>query len=167
MCTIFTVRTTSCGKVMFSQARVKNSVRGRGGCVGGRGHMWWGRACVAGEFPTATDSTHHTGMHSCSLYFEFQDTCTFEIEWLSILSTCVYYIFFLHFCAIRIPHHCSALKILMHLTRWHCPGLVCRSWLLEQADMNIPNHAFLQILDIHSSCRSTRRKVRCMKASIL
>ena len=74
---------------------------------------------------------------------------------------------FLYFCEIRIPHHCSALKILMHLMRWHCPGLVCISWLSEQADMNIPNHAFSQILDIHSSCRSTRRKVRYTKASIL
>ena len=65
---------------MFTQARVKNSVRGRGGCVGGGGICGGGRACVAGEMATATDSTHHTGMHSCSLYFEFQDTCTFEIE---------------------------------------------------------------------------------------
>ena len=53
---------------------------GEGGAWGGRGICGGGRACVAGEMATATDSTHHTGMHSCSLYFEFQDTCTFEIE---------------------------------------------------------------------------------------
>ena len=40
---------------MFSQACVKNSVRG-----GGRGHV------RAGETATAADGTHPTGMNSCS-----------------------------------------------------------------------------------------------------
>ena len=36
---IITVRNSSCGKVMFSQACVKNSVH-RGACMAG-GHAWW------------------------------------------------------------------------------------------------------------------------------
>ena len=54
---IFTVRDSSCGKVMFSQACVKNSVhRGGGG--------------VAGETATAADGTHPIGMHSCCELFK-------------------------------------------------------------------------------------------------
>ena len=67
-----TVRNSSCGKVMFSQACVKNSVHreggmhGRGMCGRGHvwfgGHVWWGamhgswggmcgkRACMAGGY---------------------------------------------------------------------------------------------------------------------
>ena len=46
------------------------SVHGGGGmhgrvCVCGRGHAWWG-ACKAGETATAADSTHPTGIHSCT-----------------------------------------------------------------------------------------------------
>ena len=54
---LITVRNSSCGKVMFSQACVKNSVHrgrvhGKGECawqgdMHSRGHAWWG-ACVAG-----------------------------------------------------------------------------------------------------------------------
>ena len=44
----FTVRKRSCGKVMFSQACVKNSVH------------------RAVETATAADGTHRIGMHSCS-----------------------------------------------------------------------------------------------------
>ena len=44
-----------------------------GGGVHGRGHVWWGMhgrgACVTGETATAADSIHHTGMHSCYLFF--------------------------------------------------------------------------------------------------
>ena len=47
---LITVRKRSCGKVMFSQACVKNSVGGGGACMAGgvcgRGNVWW--ACVAG-----------------------------------------------------------------------------------------------------------------------
>ena len=75
---------------MFSQACVKNSVHGRGGacmaggvcgrgaCMAGgmpgkggmhgRGCVWQGGACVAGETATAADGTHPTGMHSCLVY---------------------------------------------------------------------------------------------------
>ena len=107
---VFTVRNSSCGKVMFSQAYVKNSVRG-GGCVFqhalGRGSVCpvgvcLGYVCpegclaggcrpkrgvsaqgytppgIRGRHPpgpeadtlktaTAADSTHPTGLHSCSL----------------------------------------------------------------------------------------------------
>ena len=41
---IFTVRNSSCGKVMFSQACVKNSVHGGGG-MPGEGHAWQGE-CI-------------------------------------------------------------------------------------------------------------------------
>ena len=56
---MFTVHNSSCGKVMFSQVCVKNSV-----------HMGWymaggGGSCLAGEMATAVDGTHPTGMHSC------------------------------------------------------------------------------------------------------
>ena len=50
---IFTVRKRSCGKLIFSQAWVKNSVHG-----GGEG----GAVC---QTATAADGTHSTGMHSC------------------------------------------------------------------------------------------------------
>ena len=49
---------SSCGKVMFSEACVKNSVHGGGGDIHGRGHVWrgdmhgwghaWQGACVVG-----------------------------------------------------------------------------------------------------------------------
>ena len=38
---------------------------GRGACV--VGCVCGGGVCIAGEMATATDSTHHTGMHSCSM----------------------------------------------------------------------------------------------------
>ena len=41
----FTVRNSSCGKVMFSQACVKNSVHTRG-MRGKGGHAWWEGMCV-------------------------------------------------------------------------------------------------------------------------
>ena len=58
---IFTVRNSSCRKVMFLQACVKKSVRGV---------MTWQGACVAGETATAADGTHPTGMHSCLRKFK-------------------------------------------------------------------------------------------------
>ena len=45
----------SCGKVIFSQACVKNSVHGEGGCL---------PQCM---LVTAADGTHPTGMHSCHI----------------------------------------------------------------------------------------------------
>ena len=67
---------------MFSQACVKNSVQGgmhgeevcvvKGGACLAKGRYAWGVgvgggwACVAGETATAADSTHLTGMHSCT-----------------------------------------------------------------------------------------------------
>ena len=72
--TLITIRNSSCGKVMFSQVCVKNSVRGGWLCVAG-GHAWQGAcmvggmhgrgACMAGKMATAADSTHPNGMHSC------------------------------------------------------------------------------------------------------
>ena len=90
---IFTVGNSSCGKVMFSQVCVKNSVhsggRGRvypsmhwswgGGCVSqhalGRWVVWqtppWADTLPAQTAPppppvaTAPDGMHPTGMHSC------------------------------------------------------------------------------------------------------
>ena len=48
---IFTVRNSSCRKVMFSQASVSHSVH-RGACmtggVCGRGLAWWGGMCLRG-----------------------------------------------------------------------------------------------------------------------
>ena len=91
-CAIFTVRNSSCGKVMFSKASVILSTRGavhgvggmhgRGSCVAGgcarqrvcvAGGVCGGEcarqgACVAGDTTTATDGTHPTGMHSCFIY---------------------------------------------------------------------------------------------------
>ena len=76
---LITVRNSSCGKVMFSQACVKNSVHsGRGhiwqGGMHHRGHAWQGRmhgrehtwqgACMATEMASAADSIHPTGMYS-------------------------------------------------------------------------------------------------------
>ena len=67
---LITVRNSSCGKVMFSQASVSLSVD-KGG------HVWQGSmlgglhgrgVCVAGETATAADGTHPTGMHSCSCF---------------------------------------------------------------------------------------------------
>ena len=84
-----TVRNSSCGKVMFSQACVKNSVRGGVHCkkgVHGRGvhgrRLAWqgglhgrecvaggvyggGEACVTGETATAADGTHPPRKHPC------------------------------------------------------------------------------------------------------
>ena len=86
---------------MFSQACVKNSVRGvrgRGVCGGGRcvcgggvsgtGHawrggeaVWWWGSCMGGETASAADGTHPTGMQSCLKYklwkiffFKFEHT---------------------------------------------------------------------------------------------
>ena len=53
---LVTARNSSCGKVMFSQVCVKNSVH-RWACVAGRGR--------AGETATKAGGTHPTGMHSC------------------------------------------------------------------------------------------------------
>ena len=65
----------SCGKVMFSQACVKNSVqRGWGACMAGgmhrRGGVWQGvGVCMAGETAIAAGGMHPTGMHSWFLLF--------------------------------------------------------------------------------------------------
>ena len=59
---VITVRKQSCGKVMFSQACVKNSVHlwGEGGVSRPR------PGGVSAQTATAADGTHPTGMHSCS-----------------------------------------------------------------------------------------------------
>ena len=91
---LFTVRSSSCGKVMFLHLSVilftgrgssmaGGGMCGGGGCVArsvwqggawqGRGDAWQGVhgrggcACVAWETGTAADDTRRTGMHSCSL----------------------------------------------------------------------------------------------------
>ena len=38
----------SCGKVIFSEVCLKNSVHGEGGCVCGRGGMYGWGVCMAG-----------------------------------------------------------------------------------------------------------------------
>ena len=53
------VRNNSCGKVMFSRACIIPPAMHGGGCM-------CGGACMAGNMATAADSTHPTGMHSCS-----------------------------------------------------------------------------------------------------
>ena len=68
---IFTVRNSSCGKVMFSQACIKNSVDG-GGCLP---HFMLGYTDTdtplgrpplpPPETATAANGTYLTGMHSC------------------------------------------------------------------------------------------------------
>ena len=62
---------------MFSQACVKNSVRGgrawQGGMCG-RGCVHGMEACVAGETATAAGGMHPTGMHSCFLCGYTEDT---------------------------------------------------------------------------------------------
>ena len=68
---LVTVRKRSCGKVMFSQACIKNSVRGGGGrCTPVRADTPLGRH-PPGQTPlrqtaTAADDRHSTGMHFCS-----------------------------------------------------------------------------------------------------
>ena len=55
----------------------KEDMCGGGACMAeamfGRGHAWqghvWQGVCMAGEMVTAADSTHPTGMHSCSSLF--------------------------------------------------------------------------------------------------
>ena len=59
---IFTIRNSSCGKVMFSHLSVSHSVHGGGG------HAWQGVECMAGETAAAVDSMHPTGMYSCLFY---------------------------------------------------------------------------------------------------
>ena len=84
---IFTVRNSSCEKVMFSQASVcqqgVHMARGRvwhGACMakGGacmvKGGMCGRGAGVAGETATAVDGTHPTGMHSCVTNFKSKNT---------------------------------------------------------------------------------------------
>ena len=67
-CYIFTVRNSSCGKVMFLHLSVSHSVHGEGRAwrrgMHGKGVCGGGGACVAGETATAADGTHLTGMHS-------------------------------------------------------------------------------------------------------
>ena len=46
-CKIITTRNSSCEKLMFSQACVKNSVYKGGACVAGGGCAWPGMACMA------------------------------------------------------------------------------------------------------------------------
>ena len=71
---LITVRNSSCGKVMFSQACVKNSVQG--GCLPHcicwdtppDTHTSPGHTPLPPPLPetaTAVDGTHSTGMHSC------------------------------------------------------------------------------------------------------
>ena len=74
-CQVITVRNSGCGKVMFSQACVKNSVHWgvcMGGCMSGGTCCGGGDMCGMGH---AADGTHPTGMHSCyiltSIYSSF------------------------------------------------------------------------------------------------
>ena len=60
---LITVRKRSCGKVMFSQACVKNSVHG--GCVSQHA---LGQTPIPPPAVTAADRKHPTGMHSCFLF---------------------------------------------------------------------------------------------------
>ena len=70
---VITVRNSSCGKVMFSQACVKNSVQGVSsplhmlGYTPGHTHIPWTHPLppLPPETATAVDGTHSTGMHSC------------------------------------------------------------------------------------------------------
>ena len=76
---LITIRNSSCGKVMFSQACVKNSIHGGGGrgvCLQVRGvYTPLGRHPLRqtppGQTPppketaSAADGTHPTGIHSC------------------------------------------------------------------------------------------------------
>ena len=74
---VIAVRNSSCGKVMFSQAYVKNSVHGSGRCTArqadiplGSHPVLWEDTPPPGQTPrhqtaTAADDTHPTGMHSC------------------------------------------------------------------------------------------------------
>ena len=64
---LITVRNSSCGKIMLSQASVIQSTGEEGRAWQGE-HAWQGGgACMAGETATAADGTHPTGMHSCIL----------------------------------------------------------------------------------------------------
>ena len=93
---VVTARNSSCGKVMFSQACVKNSVGG--------GHMWdtppWTcmppprhahpRACMPPVDTTRSGQwaggTHHTGMHSCYHLQWSWGKVMFLHVWLSFCS---------------------------------------------------------------------------------
>ena len=76
---IFTVRKSSCGKVMFSQACVKNSVRGwctppwqppsPGRHPNPPPAMQIPPGQTSPKMATVADGTHPTGMHSCVCYF--------------------------------------------------------------------------------------------------
>ena len=70
---VISIRKRGCGKVMFSQACVKNSVHLGGGCPGPgpggvcpRGVSRPRPGGVSAQTATAADGTHPTGMHSCS-----------------------------------------------------------------------------------------------------
>ena len=76
----------SCGKVMFSQACVKDSVHGGGGVSQhalGQTPPWADtppvrhppRQTVPPSTATAADGTHHTGMHYCTLNFCSRHRC--------------------------------------------------------------------------------------------
>ena len=70
---IITVRKRSCGKVIFSQACVKNSVHGgeevytpwQADTLPGQTPTPLGRHPASPEMATAADGMHPTGMHSC------------------------------------------------------------------------------------------------------
>ena len=67
----FSVRKRSCGKVMFSQARVKNSVYRWGRCTpppADTPQMDTPMARPPRQMAIGADSTHPTGMHSCFTY---------------------------------------------------------------------------------------------------
>ena len=88
-CLIFTVRNSSCGKVMFSQACVKNSVdrggmHGRGVCVTeggihgrgmhGRGRAWQGGMCGKGGYMAGDTATEAGGTHPMECILVNNDT---------------------------------------------------------------------------------------------
>ena len=84
MTNIFTIRNSSCGKVIFCQ--VSHSVH-RGNVHGKRGHAWRrgvclvGGACVAGETATAADGMHPTwnafflSLNSVEIFRENSNVC--------------------------------------------------------------------------------------------
>ena len=83
MTNIFTIRNSSCGKVIFYQ--VSHSVH-RGNVHGKRGHAWRrgvclvGGACVAGETATAADGMHPTwnaflSLNSVEIFRENSNVC--------------------------------------------------------------------------------------------
>ena len=92
---MITVRKRSCGKVMFSQVCVKNSVNGRNTPRAGT------------PPPPVADGTHPTGMY-CSLIFFFYRHMQLTI--LALLPF-LYSHIYLQFSSLFAPHDVSKCKI--------------------------------------------------------